>query len=94
MNAIDLLTHYDNAQLWPGPTAFNISAAYAEALKVRALRIIRGEQPRGYKIGFTNKSIWPRYNATAAIWGTVYSSTLSFCNGSLFQRGVSLKRSA
>jgi 2-oxo-3-hexenedioate decarboxylase len=80
MNANTLLRHYDNAQLWPAPTGLNITAAYNEALKVRSLRIARGEQPRGYKIGFTNQSIWPRYNATAPIWGTVYSSTLSFCD--------------
>ncbi len=55
-------------------------AAYQAAIGVRKLRIARGEQPRGYKIGFTNRSIWPRYNATAPVWGTVYQQTLSFCD--------------
>lgn len=81
MKANALLSHYDNALLWPTPTDIDIATAYQEALKVRNLRIARGEHSRGYKIGFTNKSIWPRYNATAPIWGTVYSSTLSFCEG-------------
>ncbi|TAG24548.1 MAG: hydratase [Burkholderiales bacterium] len=94
MNANTLLKHYDNAQLWPTPTGLDIHAAYREAIQVRGLRIARGEQPRGYKIGFTNKSIWPRYNATAPIWGTVYDSTLSFCDGqaSLSLAGISQPR--
>ncbi len=41
----------------------------------------RGEVPRGYKIGFTNRNIWPRYNVFAPVWGTVWSITLQFCDG-------------
>jgi 2-keto-4-pentenoate hydratase len=81
MNAAALLTHYDTAQLWPAPTGLDIASAYQTALAMRQLRVARGDQPRGYKIGFTNKGIWPRYNATAPIWGTVYSSTLMHCQG-------------
>jgi 2-keto-4-pentenoate hydratase len=94
MNANAFLSHYDNAQLWPTATGLGLAAAYDEALKVRSLRTARGERPRGYKIGFTNKSIWPRYNATAPVWGTVYSSTLSFCDGtsSLVLAGISQPR--
>ncbi len=58
-----------------------MASAYQLAISVRDMRIQRGEQPRGYKIGFTNRSIWPRYNATTPIWGTVYSSTLSLSDG-------------
>lgn len=82
MQATDLLQHSDSAQLWPQPSSLDISSAYRAALAVRQLRTARGEQPRGYKIGFTNQGIWPRYNATAPIWGTVYHSTLSYCQGS------------
>jgi 2-keto-4-pentenoate hydratase len=94
MNATALLSHYDTAQLWPALTGLDFNTAYTEALNVRKLRITRGEQPRGYKIGFTNKSIWPRYNATAPIWGTVYDTTLSFCDGSgsLSLEGISQPR--
>jgi 2-keto-4-pentenoate hydratase len=76
-----LLSHYDSAQLWPTATDLDGPTAYQRALEVRALRMARGEVPRGYKIGFTNRSIWPRYNVFAPIWGTIYSSTLSFCEG-------------
>jgi 2-keto-4-pentenoate hydratase len=89
-----LLSHYDSAQLWPQPTGLDIDSAYQTALALRQLRVARGEQPRGYKIGFTNQSIWPRYNATAPIWGTVYSSTLRFCDvqSTLALQGISQPR--
>ncbi len=74
-----LLSHCDSAQLWPAATGLDVPTAYQRALEVRALRMARGEVPRGYKIGFTNRSIWPRYNVFAPIWGVVYDSTLSFC---------------
>ena len=85
MNPHDLLLHGDSGQLWPVPTgadpALTVNDAYQRALALRQLRIARGEQPRGYKIGFTNRTLWPIYNVFAPIWGTVYDSTLSFCDG-------------
>jgi 2-keto-4-pentenoate hydratase len=89
-----LLSHYDSAELWPNPTSLDIDAAYQTALAMRQLRVARGEQPRGYKIGFTNRNIWPRYNATAPVWGTVYSSTLRFCDAqaTLSLQGISQPR--
>jgi len=73
-----LLAHIDNGQLWEAalPTTVTVEAAYQTALQVRALRLARGEQARGFKIGFTNRKIWPRYNVFAPIWGTVWDSTL------------------
>jgi 2-keto-4-pentenoate hydratase len=85
-----LLSHYDSAQLWPAATGLDAPTAYQRALEVRALRMARGEAPRGYKIGFTNRSIWPRYNVFAPIWGTVYSTTLQFCEeqGTIVLAGI------
>lgn len=40
---------------------------------IRERRIGRGEQPVGYKIGFTNRRIWPVYGVCAPIWGPVYA---------------------
>ena len=82
MTPQSILSHHDNAQLWSGDTGLDVPAAYQTALALRGLRTARGEQPRGYKIGFTNASIWPRYNVSAPVWGTVYDSTLAFCEGS------------
>lgn len=76
-----LLDHLDQGRLWPAPSDLSLEAAYAQALAVRRLRIARGEQPRGYKVGFTNRSIWPRYNVFAPIWGSVWDSTLTLCEG-------------
>jgi 2-keto-4-pentenoate hydratase len=85
MTPHDLLDHNDNGELWPefgGRSAFgDLPAAYRTALAVRALRMARGEIPRGYKIGFTNRNIWQRYEVFAPIWGTVRNTTLAFCDG-------------
>jgi 2-keto-4-pentenoate hydratase len=94
MNPQTLLDHLDQGRLWPAPLSaqagFDLDAAYAQALAVRDLRLARGEQPRGYKVGFTNRTIWARYNVFAPIWGTVWDTTLTFCEG---EGRVSLERS-
>lgn len=85
MTPAQLLAHYDNGQLWTEPAADDapgdIAAAYQAALAVRALRQARGELPQGFKIGFTNRGIWQRYNVSAPVWGTVWNTTLVFCEG-------------
>ena len=85
MNPSQILQHHDQAAFWPAApdaaTTPDVAGAYQTALQVRQLRIARGEQPRGYKIGFTNRSIWPRYNVAAPVWGTVWNTTLAFCEG-------------
>ena len=83
MTSQELLDHVDSGLLWPDPldVDFKITAAYESALAMRKLRVARGEIPKGYKIGFTNRNIWPRYQVYAPIWGTVWSTTLSFCDG-------------
>lgn len=75
----ELLAHLDAGDLWPADAAAgfgDVNAAYQTALAVRTLRIARGEQPRGFKIGFTNRGIWDRYQVFAPIWGTVWDTTL------------------
>ncbi|CAN5447557.1 hypothetical protein BH11PSE7_BH11PSE7_13920 [soil metagenome] len=83
MTPSTLLQHIDSGQLWPsapgGEQGLAPAAAYEAALAVRALRIARGEKPMGYKIGFTNRSIWPRYGVFAPIWGTVWDTTVFHC---------------
>ncbi len=81
MTPQQLLSHIDSGQLWPpgaGDSFDDPGAAYQTAQAVRALRVARGERPVGYKVGFTNRSIWPRYQVFAPIWGTVWQSTISF----------------
>ena len=81
MTPEELLRHCDDGSLWSQAPGLDVPAAYQQALAVRRLRIARGERPRGFKIGFTNRSIWPRYNVDSPIWGTVWDSTLTFCQG-------------
>ncbi len=81
MTPESLLHHFDKATLWPAGCGLDVSAAYQRSLAVRALRLARGEVPRGYKVGFTNRTIWPRYQVFAPIWGTVWNTTLSLCDG-------------
>lgn len=95
MNPDTLLAHYDSGALWPAQAAAGIGAdvptAYQQALAVRCLRQARGEVPRGYKIGFTNRNIWAHYQVFGPIWGTVWSTTLGFCAG---EGNLSLDRCA
>jgi 2-keto-4-pentenoate hydratase len=79
-----ILAHLDSGTLWPAERATRITdvaAGYQTALAVRALRIARGERPVGYKIGFTNRTIWPRYGVYAPIWGTAWDTTIVQCGG-------------
>ena len=39
-------------------------------------RLTIGWKPLGRKIGFTNRTIWPRYGVSQPIWGYVYEQTL------------------
>ena len=70
----------------PLPTAttpgFTLAQAYEVADTIRRRRIAGGETPRGYKIGFTNRSIWERYGVHAPIWGPVWDTMLSFTDAS------------
>jgi len=84
MTPRELLEHSDTGELWPvggGAEFADLQSAYETALAVGALRVARGETPRGYKVGFTNRTIWPRYNVFAPIWGSIWSTTVAFCNG-------------
>lgn len=80
MTPDQLLHHYDSGIPWPQASGLDVPRAYERAATVRQLRIARGEQPRGYKVGFTNRTIWPRYGVDGPIWGTVWDTTLQHCD--------------
>ena len=81
MTPAELLDHQDTARLWTSatPAAPDVATAYQSQLALRQLRQARGEVPRGFKIGFTNRGIWPRYQVFAPIWGSVWDTTLTHC---------------
>lgn len=83
--AAELLAAHDQARLIPLPSerlpGLTLPQAYAAAGRVREQRIARGETPCGYKIGFTNRGIWPRYNVYAPIWAPVWAGSLTLLDG-------------
>jgi 2-oxo-3-hexenedioate decarboxylase len=93
VHAARLMQARDAAQRLPLITAaepaFTLADAYAVAEQTRSLRIARGERTLGYKIGFTNRSIWSRYGVYAPVWGPVWDSTLSLLDGPQAQLSLS-----
>ena len=84
MTPEQLLQHHDQARLWgqaPGVVGGpDTAAAYQQALVVRQLRQQRGEVAKGYKVGFTNRTLWQRYDVFGPMWGTVWDTGLSFAD--------------
>jgi 2-keto-4-pentenoate hydratase len=56
---------------------FDLDDAYAVAALVTARRMARGERPIGWKVGFTNTTIWDEYGVHAPIWGPMYNTTVA-----------------
>ena len=84
--ADELLRAYDSAGRLPLLTArpsgvTSLAEAYAIADATRRSRLARGERLLGYKIGFTNRSIWQRYGVHAPIWGPVWDRTVAQIDG-------------
>jgi 2-oxo-3-hexenedioate decarboxylase len=49
---------------------------YRAMRRLHEHRLVIGWKPVGRKIGFTNRSIWPRYGVSEPIWGFIYDHTL------------------
>lgn len=56
---------------------FDLDDAYRVAARILECRIARGERPVGWKIGFTNRTIWDEYAVYAPIWGPIYAGTVT-----------------
>lgn len=83
--ARELLDAWDRAAVVPLPSArpggLDTPRAYAVGERLRALRIARGERPVGWKIGFTNRSIWQRYGVWQPMWAPVWDTTTELLPG-------------
>lgn len=83
--AARLLQAHDRGSLTRLPSAddaaFAMRDAFAVADALRRLRSARGEKPLGWKIGFTNRSIWQRYGVHQPIWGPVWDSSTALLDG-------------
>lgn len=73
-----ILTAMDRHLTLPAnrPRFDDLGTAERLSAEIVAARRFRGERPRGYKIGFTNRSIWPLYGVHHPIWAPVYDSTV------------------
>ncbi len=83
--ARQLLDAWDRADCVPRPSAdaagLTTAQAYAVGARLREMRLARGERPRGWKIGFTNRSLWARYGVDQPMWAPVWDSTLTLLDG-------------
>src|SRR3954469_13949027 len=58
------------------PDQEGAEAGYRIAIGLHAKRVARGWRPVGRKIGFTNRSIWPRYGVYRPMWAHVWRETV------------------
>ena len=77
-----LIAAYDNATTLTPITewapAFDVDAAYAVLAEIERRRRAQGWQPVGRKIGFTNRTIWPRYGVYRPMWAHVWQHTVQY----------------
>jgi 2-oxo-3-hexenedioate decarboxylase len=79
-HAFRLLEAYDRGESVAAETMADIidTTQAAEIVgRIAAARVARGEQRLGYKIGFTNRTIWPLYGVDHPIWAPVYDTTVT-----------------
>lgn len=78
--ATRLLQAWDSASLTAPLSSqiegFSLQSAWQVADELLQRRQARGEHIAGWKIGFTNRSIWDRYGVHAPIWGPVWKDGL------------------
>jgi 2-oxo-3-hexenedioate decarboxylase len=77
-----LIAAYDTATTLPPITAgapdFSVADGYAVLDDIETRRRAQGWQPVGRKIGFTNRTIWPRYGVYQPMWAHLWTRTVHF----------------
>src|SRR3954469_6541795 len=77
-----LIAAYDTATTLPPITAsapdFSVADAYAVLHDIETQRRAQGWTTVGRKIGFTNRTIWPRYGVYQPMWAHVWAHTVHF----------------
>lgn len=60
----------------------SLTDGYDIAKNIMDIRIAQGEVPIGRKLGFTNRTIWPKYGVAAPIdrpiWAPIYDTTVRY----------------
>ena len=57
--------------------SFDVDAAYAVLREIERRRVAGGWRRVGRKIGFTNRTIWPRYGVYRPMWASMWSHTVT-----------------
>jgi len=78
LDACDRARSIDRARFEP---LEDLADAEAIQASISIARLARGERQVGYKIGFTNRSIWPLYGVFHPIWAPVWDATLIRADG-------------
>jgi len=80
-----LIAAYDGATtmapITAGDPGFDVPAAYDVLREIETRRMAGGWQPVGRKIGFTNRTIWPRYGVYLPMWAHVWAHTVHHAAG-------------
>src|SRR6185312_2311959 len=80
-----LIAAQDTATTLPpittGMPDFSVADGYAVLLDIEQRRRAQGWRALGRKIGFTNRTIWPRYGVYQSMWAHVWSNTVHFAAG-------------
>ncbi|MEO3427788.1 hypothetical protein AAFN88_02955 [Pelagibius sp. CAU 1746] len=80
-----LIAAYDAAALVEPVTAtqpdFTVERAYAVLAEIEARRRAQGWQAVGRKIGFTNRTLWPRYNVSQPMCAHIWAHTVHQATG-------------
>lgn len=80
-----LIAAHDGATTLPPITAgapdFSVADGYAVLHDIETRRQAQGWRPVGRKIGFTNRTIWPRYGVYQPMWAHVWAHTVHFSAG-------------
>ena len=75
-----LIAAYDGATtlapITAGDPSFDVAAGYDVLREIEARRVAEGWKPVGRKIGFTNRTIWPRYGVYLPMWAHVWAHTV------------------
>jgi 2-keto-4-pentenoate hydratase len=75
-----LLAAYDGAHMLPPITStrpeFDVASAYDVLHRIESRRVSQGWRPAGRKIGFTNRTLWPRYGVYRPMWAHVWTRTV------------------
>jgi 2-oxo-3-hexenedioate decarboxylase len=77
-----LIAAYDTAtplaSLSAADPSFDQAAGYEVLAEIERRRCASGWRPVGRKIGFTNRTIWPRYGVYQPMWAHVWTHTVHF----------------